>query len=64
MSDNKYMNMTPELVFGLESILDKLLEENGYMAKINNTYITYQGIEEDTANGKREVFIIKRKIGW
>ena len=63
MSDNKYMNMTPELVFGLESILDKLVEENGYMAKINNTYITYQGIEEDTSNGKREVFIIKRKIG-
>lgn len=58
----KHMNTTPQLVFGLEKILDYLVENNNYNAQINNTNIFYKGIKEDTANGKRQVFEIERKV--
>lgn len=60
--ETKHMNTTPQLVFGLEKILDYLVENNGYSAQIGNTTIYYRGIKEDTANRKRQVFEIERKV--
>ena len=60
--ETKCMTTTPQLVFGLENILDELVKNDGYQAQIGNTTITYQGTLEDTANGKREVFYITRKV--
>lgn len=62
MRNEKYMSTTPQLVFGLEKILDYLAENNIYTAKIGNTTISYKGIIEDSTNGKREVFEIERKV--
>lgn len=58
----KHMNTTPQLVLGLEKILDYLVENNNYSAQINNINIFYKGIKEDTVNGKRQVFEIERKV--
>ena len=62
--DIKHMTTTPQFVFGLENILDELVKNNNYQAQIGNTTITYNGILEDTLNGKREVFYITRKVKW
>lgn len=59
---NKYMNTTPQLVLGLEKILDYLVENNNYVAQIDNIQIFNKGTIEDTANGKREIFEIQRKV--
>ena len=58
----KYMNTTPQLVWGCEKILDYLVENNGYSAQIGNTTIYYRGIKEDTAKGRKQVFEIERKV--
>ena len=58
----KYMNTTPQLVFGLEKILDYLVENNGYIAQIGDTTIYYRGIKEDTSKGRIQVFEIERKL--
>ena len=64
MIEGKSMTTTPQFVFGLENILDELVKNDGYQAQIGNTTIIYQGTLEDTANGKREVFYITRKVKW
>ena len=56
------MTVTPQLIFGLDKILDLLVENQCYQAQFNKTIIKYDGIVEDTANGKREVFTIIRKV--
>lgn len=60
--ETKSKTTTPQFVYGLEGILDELVEKEGYMAQIGNTSIIYDGIVEDTFNGKREIFIITRKV--
>lgn len=62
--DIEHMTTTPQFVFGLENILNELVKNNSYQAQIGNTIITYNGILEDTLNGKREVFYITRKVKW
>ena len=58
----KYMNSTPSMVFGLEKILDYLVENAEYEAKIGNIEIGFMGIHENTNKGKRQVFRIERKV--
>lgn len=62
--EDETINMTtsPQLIFGLDKILDLLVENKCYQAQFNRTIIKYDGIVEDTANGKREVFTIIRKV--
>lgn len=60
--ETKHMNTTPQLVLGLEKILDYLVENNSYNAQIGNTTIYYRGVKEDTTKGKRQVFEIERKV--
>ncbi len=58
----KYMNTSPQMVFELEKILDYLVENNTYNAKIGNIEITYKGTINDTSQGKRQLFEIQRKM--
>lgn len=58
----KWINTTPSMVFGLEQILDYLIQNDTYIAKIGNIEIKTKGIIEDTAYGKRQVFEIQRKM--
>lgn len=60
--NNKSMTTTPHFILGLQNILDELVKNNDYAAVFNNTTIVYQGITEDTANGKFENFKIIRKV--
>ena len=60
--EEKSITTTPQFVYGLERILDELVEKEGYIAQIGNTSVIYDGIVEDTLNGKREIFIITRKV--
>lgn len=46
----------------LERILTYLSENNQYSAQISNTTIRYIGTKESTAEGKRQVFEIVRKV--
>ena len=62
MEEKKYMNITPVTVFELEKMLNWLTEHGTYLAQIGNLRLYYKGTEEDTIDGKREVFLIKRKI--
>ena len=61
--ENKFMNITPSTVFELENILNYIKENGEYLAQIGNIRMYYKGEEEDTIDGKREVFLIKRKVG-
>lgn len=49
-------------VFGLEKILDCLIENDICIAKIGNIEIISKGIILDTAKGKRQVFEVQRKV--
>ena len=61
-TDVKFMNTTPQMVFGLEKILDYLVQNNTYNARIGGITIFYKGVVEDTANSKRQIFEIQRKL--
>lgn len=54
--------VTTGFVLDLENILNSLVENENFMAQIGKTTIRYIGETEDTANGKRQVFEIERKI--
>lgn len=58
--DSKFMNITPSTVFELNKMLNYIKDNDSYIAQISNISIKYNGIQEDTYNGKREVFIIER----
>lgn len=60
--ETKHMNTTPQLVFGLEKILDYLVENNTYNVQIGNTTIIFRGIKESTIKGRRQVFEIERRV--
>lgn len=62
MGEEKTIITSAGFVFGLERVLDELVNTNGYEAKIGNTTVIYQGTVEDTISGKREVFLVTRKI--
>lgn len=49
-------------IMDLEKILNYLSENKIYVAKIGKTSISYVGELEDTADGKRQVFEIERKV--
>ena len=57
------LTTTPQFIWGLDKILDFLVEKEYYNAEFNKTTIKYDGIVEDTTNGKIEVFTITRKKG-
>ena len=65
IKDEEKISMTtsPQFIWGLDKILDFLVESKYYNAEFNKTTIKYDGIVEDTANGKAEVFTIVRKKG-
>lgn len=58
----KWTNVTPSTVFGLEKILDYLIQNDTYTAKIGNIEIMARGTILDTAKGKRQIFEIQRKV--
>lgn len=61
-SDIKFMNITPQMVFELEEILNYLVQNNTYNAQIGDTTIFYKGVKENTSKGKRQIFEIQRKV--
>lgn len=60
--DKQQMNISLGFSMDLEKILNYLVENNMYMAQLNNITIRYLGNKEDTANGNRQVFEIERKM--
>lgn len=60
IDDKKVIKTNPVFIMGLEGLLDMLVKEQDYQAKIGNTYISYIGDREDTLNGKKQCFVIER----
>lgn len=58
----KSMNVTPETIVFIERMLNFLKENELYQAQFNNITIKLDGIVEDTANGKREIYTLVRKV--
>lgn len=58
--DNNDVGFVP----ALEKVLDELSSGRIFVTQIKNTTIQYEGTLEDTANGKRQVFKIIRKVKW
>ena len=58
----KFMNTSPQFIFNLKKILDYLVENNTYNAKIGNIEIIYKATIQDTSQGKRQIFEIQRKV--
>ena len=58
----KFMNITPDMILGLEKILNYLVDNSIYGAQIGNIAITYKGTKESSADGKRQIFEIQRMI--
>ena len=58
----KQMNCSMGFVMNLEEIMNYLSKDNSYMAQIGKVTIRYEGEIEDTANGKRQLFSIVRKV--
>lgn len=48
----------------INKLLDFLIEKDGYQLKMGDITIENHGILEDTANGKRQVFQIRRKVDY
>lgn len=61
-TEAKWTNITLNTILGLEKILDYLIENNTYLAKIGNIGIRAKGTILDTVKGKRQVFEIQRKV--
>ena len=57
---NKQINISVSFSLDLEKILNHLVENDTYMAKLGDITIKYIGTAEDTTKGKREVFEIER----
>ena len=62
IEEKKQINTSLGFSIDLERILNHLVEHETYMAMISNIRIRYIGEKEDTANGKRQVFEIERKV--
>ena len=60
--EKKFMNCGVQFFTGLKSILDFLKDNPYYKAEFDNMKIIYKDTVEDTANGKREYYVIERKI--
>lgn len=60
--EKKFMNCGVQFHTGLTGILDFLKDNPYYQAEFNNIKIVYKDTVEDTANGKREYYVIERKI--
>lgn len=60
--EKKFMNCGVQFFTGLIGILDFLKDNPYYQAEFNNIKIVYKDTVEDTANGKREYYVIERKI--
>lgn len=56
------MNITPITVMEVEKLLNWLTEHGEYMAQIGDLKMKYEGIVEDTINGKRQAFYLERKV--
>lgn len=48
----------------LNDLLDYIIENGLYTSVKENVHIKNVGIIEDTINGRREIFVIERKIYW
>lgn len=62
IENRKQVNTSLGFSIDLERTLNYLAEHNAYFAQIGKTKIRYIGEEEDTTNGKRQVFEIERQV--
>lgn len=60
--EKKFMNIGVQFFTGLTNILDFLKDNPYYIAEFDNIKIFYKDTVDDTANGKREYYVIERKI--
>lgn len=60
--ENKYANINAVTVIELNKILNWIKDNNGYIAQLGDIKIRYEGIKEDTINGKRECYYVIRKV--
>ena len=59
---NKHMDISLAFSLDLTKVLNYLVENDTYMAKLGDITISHIGIKEDTARGKREIFEIERLV--
>lgn len=50
------------MIIDLEQTLNSINKNNTFATRIGNIIIYYQGTKEDTAKGKREVYILERYL--
>lgn len=59
----KSANLNEKTINEINSILDVITENNLIYTQFNNNiWISYDGTKEDTLIGKRQVFVVHRKI--